>query len=259
MQRNAASREAADGPGAVGLPADGFGRGLFVTGTDTGVGKTVVAAAIVDHFRRRGLRVGALKPVATGCATDAGGKLMSEDADRLRAALGDRFSSDEICPVMYAETLTPSVAARRARQPVDWARIRAAIDRIVADSDVIVVEGLGGLHAPIDDRTRVIDLMRSLALPAVCVSRTRIGTINHTLLTVDALRAARVEVAGVVLNRLPMRDPGVADETNRDEIERLGGGPVRCVVPEAYFEGYTIPQAIAEVIDDVDWSRLARL
>ena len=124
---------------------------------------------------------------------------------------------------------------------------------------MIIVEGLGGLHAPLDDHTRVIDLIRSLGAPAVCVSRTGIGTINHTLLTTDALRLARIETVGVVMNRYPMSDPSIADATSMMEIDRLGGGPVRCVVPEAYFEGYTIPPAISDAIDAVDWSRLARL
>ena len=233
--------------------------GLFVTGTDTGVGKTVVASAIADHFRRRGLRVGAFKPAASGCNVESDGGLTSEDAERLRAAIGDRFSSRQICPELFAEPLAPAVAARRAGRQINWPNVRAMLLQIVSESDVIVIEGAGGIHSPIDDRTTILTLIRALALPTLCITRPSLGTLNHTVLTVDALRAARVECAGVVINRFPMRDPTVAEMTSREEIERLGGGPVRCVVPEAYFEGYAIPPAIAESIDSVDWSRLARL
>ena len=233
--------------------------GLFVTGTDTGVGKTIVAAAIADHFRRQGLRVGAFKPAAAGCDVDHEGNVVCEDAERLRAAIGDRFLSSQICPEMFVEPLAPAVAARREGRPIDWSHVRAMLAEIVSGSDIIIIEGIGGIHAPLDDRTTVLTLIRALVMPTVCVTRPSLGTLNHTMLSVEALRSARVECAGVVINRFPMRDPTVAEQTAREEIERLGGGPVRCVVPEAYFEGYAIPTAIADAIDLVDWSRLARL
>src|SRR5438477_5841316 len=122
--------------------------GLFVTGTDTGVGKTLVAGAIADYFRRRRFRVAACKPCATGCVRRREG-LVSEDAEFL-AHCGDAPGPlDLICPQRYVEPLAPAIAAERARQPVDWQAIDLALDEICDESDVIVVEGVGGLMVPL--------------------------------------------------------------------------------------------------------------
>src|SRR3954452_9825000 len=119
--------------------------GLFITGTDTGVGKTVVAGAIADWFRRRHRRVGVLKPIATGCEHRREG-LVSEDAEFLAHCADARFPLDVICPVRYAEPLAPSVAAERARQPVDWDAVQRSLRSIEAGSDVMIVEGVGGVR-----------------------------------------------------------------------------------------------------------------
>src|SRR5688572_20209790 len=174
--------------------------GLFITGTDTGDGKTLVAGAIADWFRRRHKRVGVLKPIATGCVHRREG-LVSEDAEFLAHCAEARFPLDVICPVRYAEPLAPSVAAERAKRPVDWDAIRRSLRIIEAGSDVMIVEGVGGVMVPLDASHTVIDLARWLRLPAVVVARPNLGTINHTLLTVKALRDAGVVVAGVVINR----------------------------------------------------------
>ena len=232
--------------------------GLFVTGTDTGVGKTVVAGAIAAWFRRQGRRVGVLKPIATGCERRREG-LVSTDAEFLAHCADSRHPLDLVCPQRYAEPLAPSVAAERAGQPLDWAAVRRSIDLICRDSDVLIVEGVGGVMVPLDERHTVLDLASWLGLPAVVVARAGLGTINHTLLTLGALRPATA-VAGVVVNRYPAETAGVAEETNPRVIDKWGRCPVLCVVPDEPLSGDrpSLPAAISAAVDAVDWDRFAR-
>src|SRR5579884_3028539 len=176
--------------------------GLFITGTDTDVGKTVVAGAIADWFRRRGFRVAVCKPVATGCVRRREG-LVSEDAEFLAHCADARASLDEMCPQRYAEPLAPAIAAERAGRPLDWEAIDRSVWRMSGDADVMIVEGVGGLMVPLDGKHTVCDMAGWLGAPAVVVARAGLGTINHTLLTVNALREVKVAVAGVVINRYP--------------------------------------------------------
>lgn len=229
--------------------------GLFVTGTDTGVGKTIIAGAIADWFRRRGSRVAVLKPVATGCEHRREG-LVSEDAEFLAVCAATPHPLDLICPVRYAEPLAPSVAAQRAHQPVDWAAIARSIRIMSADSDVMIVEGAGGVMVPIDEKLRMIDLPRMLAIPAIVVARASLGTINHTVLTVKALHNAGVRVAGVVINRYPADDPGIAEETSPDEIEKWTGAPILTLVPDEPVPPGVLPPGIISAIDRVNWQSM---
>jgi dethiobiotin synthetase len=230
--------------------------GLFVTGTDTGVGKTLVAGAVADWFRRRDRRVAVLKPIATGCEHRREG-LVSEDAEFLAHCADARFPLDVICPQRYAEPLAPSVAADRAGVPVDWEAVARSLRMMQADSDVMVVEGVGGVMVPLDARHTVLDLARWLRLPAVVVARPNLGTINHTLLTVHALREAGVAVAGVVVNRYPPDGASVAEETNPRMIERWGKIPILCIVPDEKLGDAKLPAGVVAAIEQVDWNRLA--
>src|SRR3954471_10710643 len=118
--------------------------GLFVTATDTDVGKTVIAGAIADWFRRRGARVGVSKPIASGCVRRREG-LVSEDAEFLASCADARFPLDLICPQRYREPLAPAVAADRAQQPLDWSAVDCSLQLMSRDSDVMIVEGVGGI------------------------------------------------------------------------------------------------------------------
>jgi dethiobiotin synthetase len=128
------------------------------------------------------------------------------------------------------------------------------------DSDVMVVEGVGGLMVPMDEKHTFLDVARWLKLPAVVVARPALGTINHTLLTVTALRDAGVKVAGVVINRYPAENPSVAEETNPRAIERWGRVPLLCIVPD-YKSPITmqLPADVVAAVAMVDWARLAGL
>lgn len=228
--------------------------GLFVTGTDTGVGKTVIAGAIANWFTRRGARVAVSKPVATGCMRRREG-MVSEDAEFLAAAGDVRFPLDLICPQCYAEPLAPAVAGERAKQPIDWEAIDRSITLMSAQSDVLIVEGVGGVMVPLDRQTLVLDLAARLGLPAIVVARAGLGTINHTLLTVHALKTAGVKVAGVVINGYPVEGGGVAEETNPGAIERWGRVPILCTVPAAGMQ--LKPQLTPDIhaaIETVDWT-----
>jgi dethiobiotin synthetase len=232
--------------------------GLFVTATDTEVGKTVIAGAIADWFRRRKVRVGVCKPLASGCVRRREG-LVSEDAEFLAHCADAPGPLDLICPQRYAEPLAPAVAAERAGQPPDWGAIDRSIVEISAASDVIIIEGVGGAMAPLDAKHTVLDLARWLKLPAIVVARPNLGTINHTLLTVNALRAANVKVAGVVVNRYPAESASIAQETNPRAIERWGKIAVLTIVPDEKFEPPRLPAGIIAAIERVDWERLARI
>lgn len=231
--------------------------GLLVTGTDTGVGKTIVAAGIGNFLRRMGLRVAVSKPVATGCPRRREG-LVSEDAEILAHFSDARFPLDVICPQCYAEPLAPAVAARRAGKPLDWDAIDRSLAQMTAQSDAIVVEGVGGLMVPMDPRLTFRDVAVALKLPAIVVARPGLGTINHTLLTVDAIRHAGVNVAGVVINRYPTDNVSIAEETNPAAIERWGKVPVLCLVPDEPPGGLVLPPGIVAALESVDWYGLAR-
>ena len=231
--------------------------GLLVTGTDTGVGKTVIAGAIAGWLRRAGLRVAVFKPCATGCVRRREG-LVSEDAEFLAHCADARFPLHVICPQCYAEPLAPAIAAERAGQPLDWDLIDKSAVQMSQASDVMVVEGIGGLMVPMDPRHTFLDVARWLGLPAIVVARPGLGTINHTLLTVTALRSAGIAVAGVVINRYPPDNTPVAEETNPRAIERWGNVPVLCIVPEEKLGGLQLPAGIVAAINTVDWERLAK-
>jgi dethiobiotin synthetase len=231
--------------------------GLLVTGTDTGIGKTLIAGAIAAWFRAQGNRVGVLKPMASGCAKRREG-LVSEDAEFLAHCADSSHPLDVIAPIRFAEPLAPAIAARRLGEPIDWSLVQRSLNAICADSDVLIVEGVGGIMVPMDEKHTMLDLAVWLNLPAVVVARPNLGTINHTVLTVEALRQRDVSVAGVVINRYPAENASVAEETNPREIEKWGKSPVLCIAPEVKEPiGRYIPQDVAAAIAQVDWWRFA--
>ncbi|HMB96432.1 MAG TPA: dethiobiotin synthase [Tepidisphaeraceae bacterium] len=233
--------------------------GLFVTGTDTDVGKTVIAGAIANWFSRRNVRTAVCKFAATGCVHRREG-LVSEDAEFLAVSANSKHPLDLIAPQRWVEPLAPAIAAQRANQPIDWFVIDNSIRLMSQDSDVMIVEGVGGIMVPLDEKNTVLDVAIALKIPTIIVARAGLGTINHTLLTISALRAANVEVAGVVMNRYHAESPDAAEETNPRAIQHWGKTPLLCIVPdEPLIKNGKIPAGIAAAIDTVDWAQLARL
>jgi dethiobiotin synthetase len=190
-------------------------RGLFVTGTDTGVGKTVVTAAIALALKARGVDVRVVKPVQTG----------EGDADTLRRLAELEDSPEQIAPFSFAAPLAPLVAARLEGLELDLDAVASAVRR--SSRELTLVEGVGGLLCPMGPDWTIADLAARLALPLLVVARAGLGTVNHTLLTVEEARRRGLEVAGVVLN-------GRVDEStaaNTELIESFGGVPVLAEVP----------------------------
>lgn len=193
-------------------------RGCFVTGTDTGVGKTVVAAAIAAALRAAGEAVVAFKPVVTGTDEPADPD-WPPDHVLLAAAAGGLPAV--VAPVTFGPAVSPHLAAELAGAPLAPTRLRAAYAAATDGAEVVVAEGVGGLLVPLTRDWLVRDFARETGLPLVVVARPGLGTINHTLLTLAAARDAGLAVAGVVLTPWPERpDPMEAD--NRTTIERLG-------------------------------------
>ena len=189
------------------------GCGLFVTGTDTGVGKTAVAVAIVrslrQNTRQTGLRVGVYKPVASGWKPDdAGG-----DALRLWAAAGRPLSPQAVCPQSFAAPISPPRSARAEGRCIDEQLLRDGFEVWRRASDMVIVEGAGGLFSPLADTTLNADLARDLDLPLVVVDTGRLGAIGRTLATVRAARAEGLRVGAVVISHVePMQYPPADDD-----------------------------------------------
>jgi dethiobiotin synthetase len=205
--------------------------GWFITGTDTGVGKTLVAGAMAVLLREAGRKVGVLKPVATGCRRDARLGLVSEDAEFLAHCADAEADLATINPVRYAGDLAPMVAAEQTRRPIDWEAIDRSWERIRTTTDDVIVEGAGGLLVPIDRKHNMADLAARFKLPIIIVARAELGTINHTLLTLEAARQRRLEVARVVVNGYRPASATLAEETNPDVIARLARIRIPIVVP----------------------------
>jgi dethiobiotin synthetase len=233
--------------------------GILITGTDTDIGKTVIAGAIAAWFKQQGTRVGVLKPIASGCVHRREG-LISEDAEFLAHCADSPHPLDVIAPIRFAQPLAPAIAASRLGAAVDWSSIQRSLTRITRDADVLIVEGVGGIMVPMDDKHTMLDVAAWLNLPAVVVARPNLGTINHTVLTIEALRRAQVPIAGVVINRYPAENASVAEETNPRAVEKWAKTPVLCIVPQVRQPiGLHIPQDISAAVAQVDWSRLARV
>jgi dethiobiotin synthetase len=200
-------------------------RGLFVTGTDTGVGKTEVACAILRAERARGVDVVGMKPAQSGHDP-----VESSDAERLRAASDGVEPLEAICPYSFRAPLAPAVAARLEGKEVSLERIVDAARALATRHAAVLVEGAGGLLVPLAARETYADLAVLLGLPALVVARAGLGTVNHTALTCEALARRGITVSGIVLNRLaPADDPSVPH--NAAEIERLTGAPVLATLP----------------------------
>jgi dethiobiotin synthetase len=200
-------------------------RRLFVTATDTGVGKTEVACALVSGARAAGLDVGAMKPAQSGLTPGE-----ASDAERLREAAGGADPLELVCPYQFEPPLAPGVAARLAGVEISLPRLVEAARALAARHAALVVEGAGGLLVPLTASQTQADLAVALGLPVLVVARAGLGTVNHTALTLEALRARGLAVAGVVLNRTgPDDDASVP--YNAAEIERLTGVGVLATLP----------------------------
>jgi dethiobiotin synthetase len=203
--------------------------GIFITGTDTGVGKTYVGTGIAATLRASGVDVGVLKPVETGCALRRG-RLVPSDALHLARAAGTEDPLDLINPYRFRLPLAPSVAAALDRKRINVNRIKKAFRDLVQRHDFLIVEGAGGIMVPLAGKYLYRDLAADLGLPVLVVARPGLGTINHTLLTLSALRSAKAPVSGIVINHSTKERRGLAERTSPQVITRLSGVPVLGIV-----------------------------
>ena len=241
------------------------GKGLFVTGTGTEVGKTVATAALAGAFHRMHVRVGVCKPVASGCPafSDRSGQgpgAMTHDdfqaPDAVLAAraagldAGDRGLLRYLSPLRYGAALAPSIAARQENRPADWRRVEAALDWWQENCEVLLVEGTGGWYVPLDGHDFMVsDLAAVLRLPVVVVTGAGLGAINQTLLTVHAVRERNLAVAGLVINRVPAPEQVDAVVShNLTELPRLSGVRVRAILPEVGEIGQNVPEVLVEAM-----------
>lgn len=197
--------------------------GLFVTGTDTGVGKTIVTATLARILKLRGVNVGVMKPVTSGCV-ERNGELISEDAELLAWAAGVECD-DDLAPYRLREPLAPAEAAKLDGVKVDFGRIADCYQRLTRRHDFVLVEGAGGLMVPLNGGLLVADLVNHLKLPLVVVARPYLGTINHSVLTCYAAGQMGIEVKGVIVNRFPAM-PGLAEKGAPHQIGSLCGAPI---------------------------------
>ena len=203
-------------------------RGVFVTATDTEVGKTVLAAAICAALAARGERVAAFKPVVTGI--DEEPDAWPRDHELLAQVATIRQKPSDVTPLSFGPAVSPHLAAELAGEGIEPHELAAAARAAGDEADVLVCEGVGGLLVPLTPGYLVRDLAVELDLPLVIAARPGLGTINHTLLTIEAARAVGLDVAGVVMTPWP-DEPDRMVRSNRDTIERFGSVPVAGLPP----------------------------
>jgi len=232
-------------------------RGIMVTGTDTGVGKTVVAAALAAALRARGIDSGVMKPITTGATRTETG-LVSRDAAFLRAVTGITDSDDLVCPVRLEPVTAPWTAAREAGEEIHILELLERFEELAGLHELLVVEGAGGIAVPINGKYLFADLASEMELPVLVVARAAVGTINHTVLTIHFAKTHGLEILGIVINGYP-EEPDLAERTAPEVIERLTGVPVLGLLPRlpgvdvenaeaedllAAFEGCGIPEGL---------------
>jgi len=205
--------------------ADSAGRLIFVTGTDTGVGKTVVTAALARHFSKRGISVGVMKPVETGVA-DPGQP--GEDALLLQWAAGCELPPGKFAPYRFKAPLAPDQAAKLEQRQISLPKVTELAKEMANCHQLTLVEGAGGLMVPLAGGLMVADLVKQLGAELLVVTRPDLGTINHTLLTVFAARTMDIPVCGMVLNRLPA-DPDQAQKNAPHALAALASADLLAV------------------------------
>ncbi|MCQ6557324.1 dethiobiotin synthase [Paenibacillus mendelii] len=212
----------------------GLIRGLFVTGTDTGVGKTVVTAAITAVLRAEGINAGVWKPIQSGAPLGSG----VTDAERMLTYTGINERPETVAPFTFADPLTPLLAAQQAGVSLQLKDLIVAGEPLAHRYEALLIEGAGGAAVPLTDDALVVNLISELRIPALIVARSSLGTINHTLLTASFLRHHGVPIVGVIMNDGVLaeahNDPSIA--TNAELIERYSGLKVIGRFPRIHAE-----------------------
>ena len=226
--------------------------GIFITGTDTNVGKTVVTASLAFALKRQGIHLGIMKPVETGIGPTGEGP--QADGSRLQSVLSTHHPRPLITPYSFSDPLAPLSASRRANQPIDFSLIKDRFQKLSTTCDFLLVEGVGGVMVPLSEHQTIRDLISFLDLPCLVVSRTQLGGVNHTLLTVEALRSFGISITAIVLNITRSPHPSDVEqlqiESTMELIRELSGAPVVGPLPFELTVGTYWEQGVRKLADD---------
>jgi dethiobiotin synthetase len=236
-------------------------KGFFITGTDTGVGKTIITASFIKIAKFLGLRPCGMKPIETGCLNTnlelrisdfefGDTKLLPSDGMFLREIAGMSEPIDLIAPIRFKNPLAPLTASEIEGLYVDIKKIQKAYTELLKKYDVVIIEGIGGLLVPITKGYYVLDLARDFGLPLIVVSRPGLGTINHIMLTVNYAKKEGINVAGIIINYNQPPEGSLAEKTNPEIISQLTTVPIFGVFPYLKkVDAYTIEQAAIKNLD----------
>ena len=225
-----------------------MGKGIFITGTDTAVGKTLIAGAMAGVWAKSGKRIGVMKPVESGCVRSDNG-LQPQDALFLKEMSSSTDDLDLISPYRFEQPLAPRRAAELEGIEIDLKKIERIYRQLEYTHDLMLVEGAGGLLAPVYKTFTVADLIKLLDIPLVVVAKNSLGTINHTLLTVEYARSNGLTVLGIIINNL-ISSPDSSSETNPQIIKELSGFPLLGVVPRLPLPERKDPLLVAKLIGE---------
>jgi len=228
-------------------------RGLFITGTDTDVGKTYVTSAIARQLCAEGKSVGVYKPACSGAEVDEHGNSSWHDVEAHYQALGGFFERENICPQCFTLPAAPPVAARLENREVSSSLLKSAHDWWQDHVDLLLVEGVGGWLCPLTETSLVADFAQDCGWPVVIVAPRGLGALNHTLLTVEAVRSRHLPLAGIILNEHCAPSGSIAEQTNPAELARLTDVPILSLVE--FDASKMLRQPGSQ--DTIDWEQIA--
>jgi len=214
-------------------------KGFFVTGTDTGVGKTIISAGLICFLNNLGYRTGAMKPVESGCRiqrftglkTTSADILIPNDGMFLKKIANMQEPVDIITPIRFREPLAPFTASKIEGKPINIGKIKDAFSRLSKKYELLIVEGIGGLLVPIKKNYYVLDLAKDIGLPLIVVARPSLGTLNHTMLTVNYAIKEGLRVAGIIMNYNKPPENTIAEKTNSDILKKISPVPIIGIFP----------------------------
>ncbi len=231
-------------------------RGLFITGTNTDVGKTYITSLIVRELITQEIKTGVYKPVCSGAEIGVDGKYQWSDVRQLAQAIGaedDQVIQNKICPQCFIEPVAPPVAAAAEGKQVDEKLLTIGLSRWVDDAEMMLVEGVGGLLCPLTEATTVADFAKEVGYPIIIIAAVELGMINHTLLTIEVAQSRQLRVAGIVFNVISPSISAEQIESNRQEIASRTEVPILSIVQQ----NQTSDLRTIEQETRIEWCRLA--